>query len=30
MPESVSDQCGLEVAGRVGDAQIHEPFADSS
>jgi len=30
MPETVSDQGGLEVAGRVGDAQIHEPFADSS
>ena len=30
MPKTVCVQCSLEIAGRVGDAPIHEPFADFS
>jgi hypothetical protein len=28
MPETVSDQCGLEVTGRVGDTPIHEGLGE--
>src|SRR6266566_1626190 len=30
MPETVSDQCSLEIAGRVGDTPIHESLDDVS
>ena len=30
MPETVCDQCTMEVTGRVGDTPIHVSFGDES